>query len=71
VGKGSDALIYALFVDVDDQIQVVLLGHPVPELNHFLELPGGVHVEHGEGILPGQKALRARCSITEESLPME
>ena len=25
----------------------------------------------GKGILPGAKALRARCSMTEESLPME
>lgn len=51
VHEGVDVHGQTVRVLVDDEIQPVLLGGLVPELDHLLELPVGVHVEHGEGDL--------------------
>ena len=51
VHEGVDVHGQAVRVLVDDEIQPVLLGGLVPELDHLLELPVGVHVEQREGDL--------------------
>ena len=60
----------ALLVGGQAQIQVEFLGGAVAQFVHLAELPAGVDVHDREGIGPGWKALRARCSRTVESLPM-
>ena len=44
-------------VGVDDQIQVQLLGHLVPEGNHLRDFKGGVHVDKGERTVAEKRLL--------------
>ena len=53
VHEGVDAHGEAIRVLVDDEIQPVLPGGLIAELDHLLELPVGVDVQQGNGILPG------------------
>jgi hypothetical protein len=46
-------------------------GHAVAQRVHVAELPGGVDVQQREGRRRRVEGLRARCSITALSLPME
>ena len=53
MGKGSDACVNSLLIDVDDKIQAELLYEGIAKRNHLLKLPGGVHVHQREGWLTG------------------
>ena len=57
MGDGADALLDALLVDMHQQINIVLLGDAVAELDHFLELPRGVDVQERERDLGRIKCL--------------
>ncbi|MCY1433355.1 hypothetical protein D9M71_493820 [compost metagenome] len=51
VVEGVDLLLHALGIDVYQQLQAQALGGLVAEGDHLAELPGGVHVQQGEGRL--------------------
>jgi hypothetical protein len=46
-----------LLVDLDDQVEVVLLGRPLAKLQHFGKLVGGIDMQDGEGDSPGERLL--------------
>ena len=68
---GQLAGVDELLDGADDELKAQPLHRPVAELDDLGEVVPGVHVQHGNGTLPGQNALVARCSITTESLPPE
>ncbi|MCY1437353.1 hypothetical protein D9M71_535110 [compost metagenome] len=51
VVEGVDPALDALGIDVHQQLQAQALGGLVAEGDHLAELPGGVHVQQGEGRL--------------------
>jgi hypothetical protein len=56
---------------VDQQLHAQLARHAVAQGVHVAELPGGVDVQQRERRRRRVEGLRARCSITALSLPME
>ncbi len=69
--EGVDATGEALGILVDHEVEAKFAGHAISEGDHLAELPAGVDMQQRKGIGAGKKALRARCSMTEESLPIE
>ena len=57
VGERGDAGGAAFLVGVDDEVQLELLGDPVPEGDHVPELPRRVDVQEGERESPGVEGL--------------
>ena len=67
-----DAVLHALLVGMHDEIEAEPLRLGVAKLDHLAELPGGVDVQQRERRLGRDRTpCSARCSITEESLPIE
>src|SRR6516165_7531319 len=66
-----DAACLSLFVGVDEEIEFEPARGRIAKRNHLAELPPGIDVKKRKGSLPGKKALRAKCTITLESLPIE
>ena len=48
MSEGADALLYAFFIDVHDQVKPELLRYMVPERDHVPELPGGINMQQRE-----------------------
>ena len=61
----------ALLIDMDQEIEPELARNLIAERDHLLEFPGRIDMQQRKGRPPGWKAFRARCSRTDESLPME
>ena len=66
-----DSLLNSLFIRVHDHLDTKFLRLSVAELYHFLKFPGRIDMHEWERRLLGVKAFRAKCSMTELSLPME
>lgn len=71
VGERVDVLRHAIGVDMGDEVRAQFFDHLVAELVHFWNFQRVSTCITGNGSLPGKNALRAVCSITAESLPME
>ena len=71
VAERADILPDAVGVDMDQQIEAEFADALVAKGDHLAKLPGRIDVQQGNGGLPGWKAFIARCSSTEESLPIE
>ena len=60
VVKGVDPLLDPFLVAIDQHIQPILFRHMVPELDHLLELPGGVDMHKRERRLLRIKGLEGQ-----------
>ena len=58
--EGVDVVGQALGVRVHDQLEPVLLRHPVAEGDHLAELPGRIDVEHRERDAAGKERLASQ-----------
>ena len=71
MGEWANALINAFLIDMNNQLKPVFRRHLVAKFDHFVEFPCGIDMHQREGRRGRVNALRARCSKTDESLPME
>ena len=53
VSEWCDVCGAAFLVDVNDEVEIIFRGDAIAESDHFAKLPGGIHVQEGNGIRPG------------------